>query len=56
MELEEHHVIKFLHVKGTKLNEIAPEPSGPYDRDVYFPPSMKYWLHQIRLGRTVLQI
>jgi hypothetical protein len=42
MELERHHVVKFLHVKSHKLNEVATEPSKTYDRYACAPPSIKY--------------
>jgi hypothetical protein len=55
MELEHRHVFKFLHAKGLKLDEIAMELSDTYGRDAYAPVSIKYWLHQGRLGRADLQ-
>jgi hypothetical protein len=42
MELERHHVTKFLHVKNHKLDEVATELSKTYDRDGCAPPSIKY--------------
>jgi hypothetical protein len=30
-------------------------PTRAYNDDVYVPPSIKYWLHQIKLARTNLQ-
>jgi hypothetical protein len=39
-----------LEVKGLKLAEIAPELSNTYGRDAYASPSIKYWLHQIKLN------
>jgi hypothetical protein len=33
MELKQRHVIKFLHIKSLKLNEIATEFSNTYGRD-----------------------
>jgi hypothetical protein len=55
MYREQRHIIKFLHIKGLKLGEIAQELSGTYDPDAHTPPSIKYWLHQIMLGRTDLR-
>jgi transposase len=55
MELEQRYVIRFLQVKGLKLNEIATELPNTYGRDASAPPSIKYWLHQIKLGRTDLK-
>jgi hypothetical protein len=54
MDLEERHVIKFLHLKGLKLEAIAAELADAYGQDAYTKPSIKYWVHQIKLGRTDL--
>jgi hypothetical protein len=56
MELEQHHAVKFLQIKGLKLDEIATELFNTYGRDVYAPPSTKYSLYQTKLGRTDLQM
>jgi hypothetical protein len=53
--MEQHHVITFLDVKDLKRNEIATKLSNTYNRDADDPPSIKYCLHQIKLGRTDLQ-
>jgi transposase len=55
MDLEKRHIIKFLRIKGLKLGEIAKELSSAYDPEMYTPPSIKYWLHQIKHGRTDLR-
>jgi hypothetical protein len=55
MELEQRHFIKFLHVKGLKLGEIAMELSDIYSRDAHALPSIRYRLHQIKLGGANLQ-
>jgi hypothetical protein len=55
MELKQRHLIEFLHVKGLKVHKIATELSSIYGWDACAPPSIKYWLYQIRLGRTDLQ-
>jgi hypothetical protein len=52
MDREQRHIIKFLRVEDLKLGEIAPELSTGYGPDVYTPSSIKYWFHQIKLGRT----
>jgi hypothetical protein len=52
MDLEHRHIIKFLPTKGLKLGEITKELSIAHGPDVYTPPNIKYWLHQIKLGRT----
>jgi hypothetical protein len=44
-----------LRIKGLKLGEIAKELSSAYGPDAYTPPSIKYWLHQIKPGRTDLR-
>jgi hypothetical protein len=55
MDLEQLHIIKFSRIRSLKLGEIAKELSSAYDPDTYTPLSRKYWLHQIKLGRTDLQ-
>jgi hypothetical protein len=52
MDLEQRHIIKFLRIEGLKLGEIAPELSSAYGPDAYTPPSLKYWLHRVKFGRT----
>jgi DNA-binding transcriptional MerR regulator len=54
MDLEQRRIIKFLRIKGLKLGEIAKELSSADDPDAYTPPSIKYWLQQIKLRRTDL--
>jgi hypothetical protein len=54
MHLEQRHFINFLRIKSLKLEEIAKKLSTTYGLDAYTPPSIKYWLHQIKLGRTDL--
>jgi hypothetical protein len=54
MDLEERHVIKFLHLKGLKLEAIAADLADAYGQDAYTKLSIKYWVHQIELGRTDL--
>jgi hypothetical protein len=55
LELEQRHIIKFLHLKGIKLQEIAAELSSAYGQDARAWWNIKYWLHQVKLGRTDLQ-
>jgi hypothetical protein len=52
--LEQRHIIKFLHLKGLKLDDIVTELSDMYGQDAYAKPSIKYWLHQLRLRRKDL--
>jgi hypothetical protein len=54
MELEQRHIIKFMHLKGLKLDDLVAELSDMYGQDAYAKPSIKYWLHQFRLGRKNL--
>jgi hypothetical protein len=54
MDLEQHHMIKFSRTKSLKLREITPELFSAYGLDAQIPPSITYWLHQIKLGRTDL--
>jgi hypothetical protein len=55
MDLEQHHIIMFLRVKGLKHGEIAKELSRAHSPDAHSPASIKYWLHQIKLGRVDLR-
>jgi hypothetical protein len=55
MDLERHHIIKFLGIKSLKLGEIAKELLSVYGPDAYTPPSRKYWLRQVKVGRTDLR-
>jgi hypothetical protein len=55
MYLEQRHIIKFLRIKGLKIGEIAKELPSSYYPNAYTPPSIKCWLHQIKLGRTDLR-
>jgi hypothetical protein len=45
MELNQHHVIKFRHLKGLKLDDIATEPLSRYGQDTCTKPSIKDSLH-----------
>jgi hypothetical protein len=42
MDLEQHHIIKFLHIQGLKLGEIAEELLSAYGPNAYTTPSIKY--------------
>jgi hypothetical protein len=44
-----------LRIKGLKFGEIAKELSNAYGLDACTPPSIKYQLHRILLGRTDLR-
>jgi hypothetical protein len=54
MEVEQRCIIKFRHFKGLKLGDIVVELSTLYGEDAYTRPSIKYWLRQLKLGRTEL--
>jgi hypothetical protein len=54
MEVEQRCIIKFLHLKGLILGYIVVELSILYGEDAYTQPSIKYRLHQLKLGRTDL--
>jgi hypothetical protein len=54
MEVEQRCIIKFLHLKGLKLGDIVVELSTLYGEDAYTRMSIKYWPHQLKLGRTDL--
>jgi hypothetical protein len=53
-EVEQRCIIKFLHLKDLKLGDIVVELSTLYGEDAYTRPSIKYWRHQLKLGRTDL--
>jgi hypothetical protein len=55
MDLEQSHVIQSLSRKGLKLDSIAAELSGMYGQEISERASIKYWLHQLKLGRTDLK-
>jgi hypothetical protein len=50
MELDERRIIKFLHLKGLKLDNIATKLSNLYGQDAHAKSSRKYWMHQLKLG------
>jgi hypothetical protein len=54
MELEQRHIIKFLHHKGLKLDNVVTELPDMYGQDACAKLSIKYWFHQLRLGRKDL--
>jgi hypothetical protein len=54
MELQQRHIIKFLHLKDLKLDDIVTKLFDVYGQDVSAKPSIKYWLHPLRLGRKDL--
>jgi hypothetical protein len=54
MDLEQRHVIRFLHLKGLKLDTIAAKLVATYGPEAYAKPSIKHWIHQIKLGRIDL--
>jgi hypothetical protein len=55
MYLERRHIIKFLHIQGLKLGEIAQKLPSAYRPDPYTSPSVNSCLHQIKLRRTDLR-
>jgi hypothetical protein len=52
LDLEQRHIIKFMRIEGLTLGEIAKEFSSAYGPGAYPPPSIKYWRHQVKVGRT----
>jgi hypothetical protein len=44
MELEERHIIRFLHLKDLTLQEIAAQLSGAYGQEGHTRMGIKYWL------------
>jgi hypothetical protein len=50
MELKRRHIVKFLHLKGFKLDDIVTKLSNLYSQDVCARSSVKYWLHQLNPG------
>jgi hypothetical protein len=55
MEVEQRCIIKFLHLKGLTLGDVVVELSTLYGENASPWPSIKYWLHQLKLGRTDLK-
>jgi hypothetical protein len=55
MDLEQRHVIQFLSRKSLKLDAIAVELSGTYGQEAEERARIKYWLRQLKLGRTDLK-
>ena len=51
MELEQRAVIFFLKRKGLKLSQIKQELDDVYHQDALDINSVKYWIHQFKLGR-----
>jgi hypothetical protein len=54
MDVEQRCIIEFLHLKGLELGDIVVELSILYVEDGYTRPSIKYWLHQLKLGKADL--
>jgi hypothetical protein len=42
-------------MKGLEPGQLVKELSNAYGPDAYTPPSIKYWIHQIKLRRTDLR-
>jgi len=53
-DLEQRYVIKFLRTKGLKLPAIVQELSNTYGADAYPETDVKYWIHELKLGREDL--
>jgi hypothetical protein len=49
MEVEQRHVVNYLHHKGMKLPAIVAELAAVYHKDVFNENRAKYWLHEIKL-------
>jgi hypothetical protein len=54
IELEQRHIIKFLHLKGLKLGNIALKLSIMGGQDAHIRSGIKYWLHHLRIERKDL--
>jgi hypothetical protein len=51
MELDQHHIIKFLYIKDFKLNDITMKLSNLYKYDTYIKSNFKYEFHQFKFER-----
>jgi hypothetical protein len=52
MEIEQRHVVSYLHRKGMKLPAIVVELAAIYYEDALDENRVKYWLHEIKLHRS----
>jgi hypothetical protein len=55
MKFASRAMIKDLRFKGIRLPEIFTRSKEMYDQDTYTEPDMRYWLHQLKVGRTSMQ-
>jgi hypothetical protein len=54
MEIEQRHVVSYLHRKGMKLPAIIVELAAVYHEDAFNENRVKYWLYEIKLLRYEL--
>jgi hypothetical protein len=47
-------IIKFLRFKGIKLIDIHHESTKVFGEEAYALPRVKYWIHQLKTGRTIM--
>jgi hypothetical protein len=53
IEVEQRVIIKFLRFKGMKLVDIHHELPEVFREEAYTLPRVKYWIHQLKTGRTI---
>jgi hypothetical protein len=53
-EVEQRVIIKFLRFKGMKLVYIHHELIQVFGEEVYALPRVRYWIHQLKIGRTIM--
>jgi hypothetical protein len=53
-EVERRVIIKFLRFKGMKLVDIHHELTEIFGEEAYALTRVKYWIHQLKTGRTIM--
>jgi ABC-type proline/glycine betaine transport system substrate-binding protein len=54
-EVEQRYVIKFLHTTKFSLSEIVAEFASVDGEQASAKKAVEYWMHQVKLGRTVME-
>jgi hypothetical protein len=54
MEIEQRMIIKFLRFKRMKLHDIHHELTLVFDEEAYTFASVKRWIHELKIGRTIM--
>jgi hypothetical protein len=56
MEVEQRVIIKFFRFKGMKLVDIYHELIEVFGEEAYALLRVKYWIHQLKTGRTIMTV